>query len=491
LKKEIEQPPLLGRWWLQLIAFIIVILALRCVSFGDLDRHADETFYFLVGQRMHEGLLPYVDVWDRKPLGLFLIYYLIAGISTSVWSYQIAACIAAAVTATIICKLVAQWADRQAGLFAGVAFLLILGPFEGATGQTPDFYSPLIAGAVLLLLADAGRHRQRQAGWRSWSAMALCGLAITIKQTTLFESAFLGLYFLASLLRAGMPWPKVGRVALTACVVGAAPTLAIGYFYFSIGHWTEFWHAMVTSNLAKAVEGQRLARAFAIVVKAAPVLILAGIGLFARAIDRPARGFVAAWICAALLGFVAVPNVYGHYLLPVLVPLSVAAGFAFARFKYRYAAIVGFALYSFFWSHTFDRAWTVENNRAMLEMARLIREHDHGGGLLVFDGPVYLYAVSGERFLSPLVFPQHLNHQIEVNVSHLDTRNEIDRIIAARPGVIVLSRYPRSYPVNRYSRGKVLAYAWENCRLVKIETVHWDKWRDVFAIFGDCHQDGA
>ena len=57
----------------QLGWFLAVALLTRVSTFGDTGYHNDELLYFLVGQRMHDGLLPYVDIWDRKGPGLFLI----------------------------------------------------------------------------------------------------------------------------------------------------------------------------------------------------------------------------------------------------------------------------------------------------------------------------------------------------------------------------------------------------------------------------------
>lgn len=478
------------RWadpaWVRLVLFVAVALVLRVASFGELGRHADESFYFLVGQRMHDGLLPYVDVWDRKPLGLFLAYYLLAGISRSVLSYQIAACILAAATAFLACAWVRPLAGARAGVLAGIGYLVAIGPFEGATGQTPDFYNPLIAGAALLLYREWQRLARGEIGLPVWAAMALCGLALTFKQTTIFEAAFLGLYVLFCLARAGVPPARLAATAALCCAIGALPSLAIAAFYAAVGHWPEFWHAMVQSNVAKLREGGGAWRMVGIVVKVAPLLVLAAVGLAAAPVERRARIFLAAWIGAGVIGFAAVPNFYGHYLLPLLAPLSIAAGLAFARITRWLVPASVCALYSLVWFNPFDHAWAVESNRGMRAMTALIRRHDHGGGLLVFDGPVYLYATAQERFLSPLVFPQHLNHRIEMDVSHLRTLPELARILAGRPGVIVMSRLPRSFPVSWPARRAVLGYARANCRIVGIENVHADPFRDEYVIFGDC-----
>ncbi|MEO5586791.1 MAG: hypothetical protein ABIQ81_03755 [Novosphingobium sp.] len=470
--------------WRTFALFVLCALALRWASIGELGRHADETFYFLVGQRMHDGVLPYVDVWDRKPLGLFLIYYAIAGISTSVVAYQVVACLFAAATAAIISAIARPWTGERSAVLAGLAYLVIIGPFEGATGQAPDFYNPLIAGAALLLFGEAERLAQQEVGRRVWWAMGLCGLALTIKQTTAFEAAFFGFFVLVSLARAGASPRKIVRIAALCCAIGVLPTVLIGAYYAAVGHFAEYWHAMVLSNVAKVRESGGAWRALSIVVKAAPLLLLAAAGLFLPSGDRRPRLLIGAWIGAAVLGFLAVPNFYGHYILPVLVPLCVAAAFALSRIRQWIVPALAFAAYSFLWFNPFDVASSAENSRRMREMAGLIREHDRGGGLLVFDGPVYLYVQAGKPFLSPLVFPQHLNHQIENDVSHLHTREEIDRMLAAGPGVLVMSRFPRSFPVNHYSRGAVLAYARRNCRIVGVETA--DTSGDQLIIFGDC-----
>lgn len=478
-------------WWAApgpiALLFAAVSLALQAASFGDTNRHADELFYFLVGQRMHEGLLPYVDVWDRKPFGLFLVYYAIAGISHSVLAYQVTACLAAGLTASLIAAIVREFASWRGAVFAGLAYLLMLGPFEGATGQSPDFYNPLIAGAALLILRERGRR-----GGRTWLAMLLGGLAITIKQTSVVEAVFLGLYALWA-ARRNLPLRRLLWAALGFALVGAAPSLGIAAGYALAGHWPEFWQAMVTSNLVKGQSSGEVHRLLGIALAAAPVLLAALAGLLGP-VERWARRFLAGWSAAALLGFLAVPNFYVHYFLPALVPLAAASGLLFARSRLRLPLLVGLALYSFLWHAPWRRDWALASARSMDEVASLVREHDGGkdgaGGLLVFDGPAYLYALTGERFLSPLIFPHHLNHAIENDVSHLRTGAEIDRILANRPGVVVMAVWPSNRPVNAYSRRQVLAYVRGSCRLVRVVDLPEGPSSTPLAIFGDCGKAG-
>jgi hypothetical protein len=476
--------PLASSWWPAglLVLLVVLSLALQATSFGDTNRHADETFYFLVGQRMHEGLLPYVDVWDRKPPGLFAIYFLIAGLGASVWTYQIAACIAVAMTGFVIARLVERLSGPRGGSLAGVLYVLVVQPFEGATGQAPDFYNLLIAGAALLVVAETEQGTARGPSWRGWAAMALCGVAITVKQTAVFEGLFLGLWLAAALRRRGLPgW--VGRAAGYAAV-GAAPSVIFAFAYLLAGHAHEFWYAMVSSNLSRGArpDDEIIRNALGL---AARLVLLAPCALLAL---RPARGrmFLGSWLVAGLAGLLAVPDFAVHHALPLLVPLTVATGTLLDRSALRLPLFTALSLYTLLWSSPDHRENTRRSVQAMDALADLVRRHDGGGGLLVFDGPPLLYALTAKPFLSPLVFPHHLNHQIENDVSHLSTRGEIARIIAANPGAVVMALYPSNDPVNAAARLAVLAYVRENCRFSQGVVVPEGSFDRTTVVFGEC-----
>jgi len=130
---------LIGRPLAQALILAGLALVLRWSSFGDPDLAADETFYQTVGIAMHHGALPYVDVWDRKPLGLFLIYWAITGISEAPLAYQLAAWACAAATAWVIARIARLWTGAQGALLAGGLYLVWLTPLFGFGGQSPVF----------------------------------------------------------------------------------------------------------------------------------------------------------------------------------------------------------------------------------------------------------------------------------------------------------------------------------------------------------------
>jgi hypothetical protein len=467
------------------LAFLLVGLALRLWTFGNTNLFVDDEFYVLVGQRMHEGALPYVDIWDRKPLGLFLLSYAVAAVSPTMLAWQIAAWLFAAATAFAIYRIVREWADRQGALLAGLSYLVLLGPLDGYGGQSPVFYNLLVATAALLIVRERGRLAQGAAGPRVTMAMTLCGLAIGIKQTAMFESAFFGLYVAHALHRAGVPAGQIARKALGYIALGAAPMLVFAAFYAVIGHWSEFWHAMVTSNFSKGLPEARNVwwQLEGIGMRLIPVAATALFGL-TRA-EPGVRRFLLGWLAAALIGFLAVPHFFMHYSLPALVPLSVTAGLALQGSLGRIAFVAG-AVWSLVWYNPADFAWRDKSIASMDAMTAAVRGGDDGGGLFIYDGPPYLYSLAREPLVSPLTFPDHVNHLGERNVSHIATDPEVDRILANRPSVVALSYEPRNKPPNPHAWAAVRGYVAAHCRERTTVNSYAMKLTFPITIYGRC-----
>jgi hypothetical protein len=194
------------------------------------------------------------------------------------------------------------------------------------------------------------------------------------------------------------------------------------------------------------------------------------------------------WIGAALIGLAAFPYFHMHYALPLLVPLCAAAGTFFARKWIGPLALVALCTLSFSRSPALDWNHTARSRAAMERLAAAIKEHDGKRGLLVYEGPPFLYTMAGQPFPSPLAFPAHLYHAIERDVSHLGTLAEVKRVIATRPGAVVMTEEPRDGPLNEETYAVVAAYVRANCRLVAHEEAPERLRADQVLVWGDCGQ---
>ena len=486
------QRSVMDRKSVQTALLLLIALVLRVATFGDPNMHVDETFYLLVGELMHQGALPYVDVWDRKPIGLFFIFYVFAGLPNPILAYQIGAWLSVGFTAMVINLIVRHWTGLRGGMFAGAAYIFTVAPLQGYGGQAPIFYNLLIALSALLIMKSHSSLSQGIVPTSVYFAMLLGGLAITVKQTALFEAAFFGLFVLIAIARSGAAPQRVVAVAAACAAIGAAPTLLVPGYYWIVGNWHEYWNAMIASNLKKPKPDivTTLFRIKSVLKHLNPVLCVALLGLILPVLEKNKyRGwqFVTGWLVAATIGFLSVPNFYYHYALPLLVILCVAGASIYDRKLVGPIAIILVALWSLLWQKPWDTHHTLLSKRAMEELARSVRLHDQGHGLLIFDGPPLLYSMSGNKPMTPLTFPMHLSHALETDVSHLNTHDELARILSRKPGAVVLSVLVRLAPADWTSRAMVVNYVQKNCKLVDGQIVY-DMWRkDLIAVYGDCN----
>src|SRR3954469_11229646 len=124
---------------LVLLSYLIAALALRWITFGNPLLHIDEQYYLLVGDRMLHGALPYVDIWDRKPIGLFAIFAAIRLLpGNGIIACQIVALLFATATAWLVQRAARQIGASPLGAFAaGAAYLIWLPLLSGRDAQSP------------------------------------------------------------------------------------------------------------------------------------------------------------------------------------------------------------------------------------------------------------------------------------------------------------------------------------------------------------------
>ena len=460
--------------------FLAFALVSRITVFGDTNYFNDEYFYFQGGLRLWAGDLPYVDVWDRKGPGLFLTYALAGAVSSSVIAYQTLALLFAAATALCVSLIAEHVTTRTGAVLGGTLYLVLLVFFGGGGGQSPVFYNLWMALAALGVLRALSALDRGEASPALYAAMAAAGLALTFKQTAIAECLFLGLFALWRLWRGGMGPLRLAGGALGLAAAGMAPMVLFAALYALAGHFGEFWHAMVTANLAKSYNpagdaGKRIAT-LAMLIAPALLPALAGMWLAAR---KPAGLFLAGWLAAALAGFALVPNFYEHYLLPLCLPVSVAAAAAFGA--HRLGRLYGIALIAFglLLGPAFDVEARRQSRAAMTAMAADIRASAAQPRLLVYQGPVDLYRQVGVYPPSPLYYPLHLYFPAEHNVSPIATAEATRAILAWRPTAIVTYRNVPGYEENQASAPLVHGYIAAHCRLKatrripEVYSAHW------------------
>jgi hypothetical protein len=436
-----------------IFSLLAVALIARYGRIGDPAIHMDEQFYLLVGDRIWHGALPYVDIWDRKPIGLFLIYAALRPLSADgIVAYQIGALAFAAATAYVIVLIARRFANPAGAFIAGVAYLIYLPLLSGAGGQSPVFYNLFMALGALEVIR-AGEAADAAGVWRhGLRCMIWAGLAIQVKYTAAVEGGGFGLWLTTLLIRrnAGVDAGAVKLIALWIATA-LAPTLLALAAYVLIGHGHEFVQANFLSIFARHHVADESSLPFlrSTLAQLAPLLAVAlpsGIKAWHDGAAGAPWRFLTLWIAFAIAGFVAIGNFYDHYALPLLVPLIVLCAPLFGTLVGGAAALALFgwcAVVSAGIASTGSRDADQARIAALVEAARAYAAQ---GCLYLNDGPPIVYLLTHSCLPTRYVFPSHLNEADEAPAT--DAAPAMAALLASRPSAIFVADKPMNHARN-------------------------------------------
>ena len=422
----------------RLAILILVAVAARLLTFGNPVVHVDEEFYYFTGTALWHGQLPFVDVWDRKPLGLFLLYAVPAslGFPTGIWAYQALALVAALCGAWQVARLADRAGFAAGATAAGIAYLLWLDLLGGQGGQSPVFYNPQIAAAALLILRSAtSRHRR----FLGAAAMALVGIALQIKYSVLLEGVFFGLWLLAGEWQATRRIAPLIGYALGLVALALLPTALTTAAYAAIGQWDAFLFANFLSVFHRNPDplGELAGNLGQIVLIISPLVTLAVLAL-KRGERDPVRLFLAWWLGIACVSVLLFRPWFDHYSLPILLPACAAAAGVLGREAWQRWRMPALLLLAALAGQIVLLALRAERGDAR-QFAALTRAVGQGPGCLyVYSGSTMLYVATRRCALSRYIVPAHLGRAREAGATGVDQDGEIRRILARQPAVVVM-----------------------------------------------------
>lgn len=448
---------------------LAVALAIRARDFGNPITHVDEQYYLLVGDRMLHGALPFVDIWDRKPFGLFLIFAAIRLLpGDGILAYQLVATLFAAGTAWLVAAGGRRLGASPSGaLIAGLAYVLWLSFLSGRGGQSPVFYNLFIAFAAVLTLRlpNLAREKRRRTIFGNGAgACLLAGLAIQTKYTPAVEGAFFGLAHLWYLRRAGSSWAATAGAAAIWAFLGIAPTAAVAAFYHtqSAAVFQAFWFANFASvALRRGYPAAKIAARLAgTTVQLSPFIVCA-VAASRQRPRSPELVLVFGWLGAALFAFAMIGAFFDHYALPLMVPLTMIAARILGRHR---AARVGLAIVGAVLV-TFHLATERDERGSAFAVARLMAANDGLECPYVFAGDSILYHLAGACVPTAYAFPSMLAYEPERGATGIDEAAEVRRIMKRRPPVVVTLDRPLA-PWNADSEAVMIGALARDYRLV-------------------------
>lgn len=449
-------------WLAGTLTYLALVILTRSFLYGNPLIHIDEQFYLFVAERMREGALPYVDIWDRKPVGLFLVYEVLAGLpGDPVVAYQLGATVAMVGTAALISRLAREIASPLAAWQAGAAYLLFLPIFNSGMGQAPVFYNLLVAMAAWGVIETVKRYEHEALLWRGCLIMLLLGLAIQIKYTVIFEGAAFGLILLSRGFADVWSYRRLAAVAVLWMGVALLPTLAAIACYAELGHLDAFIYANFVSIFERGSDGWqapwRLIKEVAVLLPfwlaifKAPKLFDTTGGAHPRS-----HAVLKLWGMAACAGFLIFGTWYDHYVAPLLVPLTILAAPALGRAvpseRWFGRGLLGLGLVGGL-AVPIYQVGQHGTAAQFTQMNALIEQEMHQGCLFIYEGELAFYRTTHSCLPTTRIFPNHLNTYVEAKAIGMDPLTETRRVLDSHPDVIVMrSSEHRPYLPNLQTR---------------------------------------
>lgn len=330
------------------LAFIALAIVLRLPAMLYSVLNFDESLYLLIGQGLANGTLPYTDLCDRKPFGLFAIFALFAlspfdAITTS----RIGASVAVGLTAFLLSRIAARLFDddeRAIGRVAGLTYILFTLVDGGLASNAEVFHNTFaVLGLLLALKAIEGRPESPRFGMMALAGLSL-GAGIQIKQPVLFDMTAFAIGYLIVTVPT---WRQLGRHLVSSLpsllllgVMALVPTLLVMLVYLMTGHWTEWVAGNIAAQRGFIDDrslGFEIDPALRAMAEQAPLWLVPLVAaLLARRLSRTSMEeracvFLLVWVVSIVVAQYFLRIAADHYFLQFLPAFSLLTGFLIGR----------------------------------------------------------------------------------------------------------------------------------------------------------------
>jgi hypothetical protein len=297
----------------------------------------DAAVFTHVAERMRDGATLYVDVWDHKPPGIYLLLVLgqtllpfLAPWTVS-WLLSVAATAGAATAVAAVCRRLLV--SPPASLAAALITVVVMGQFLTALGGgLTEPIAALPVAVALALVLQPGTHSP----WRAFQAGLLLALGLLLSVQVAAAILPVAAVALAASSRRG--------ITLGAMVLGGLlPILAVGLWLSAAGALPAAIDAVANYGAAYRAVGISIGSGLAGPVMAWTLFVLlflvipvfhgSAASLRLGGLPRLVGLACLAWMGLAVISFVAQGRFLGHYVIPLAVPIGVLSGIGLDRLR--------------------------------------------------------------------------------------------------------------------------------------------------------------
>ena len=366
------------------VAILGLALVLRMKFWGQ-PFEMDEGAHAYMGWGMLQGLVPYKDMYNGKPPGIYLIHSLLFLIvEPTDLNIKIFASVYSLGTAIVVFLVARKLAGEMAGLSATLLFAIFsAGPRIQGGGVNSEVFMLLpytLAALSLLKALDQGNQRDY------FLTGLWTGLACTFKQVAGVNLFWVACYFLIRMgrIRQGDRVSRITKDGLWVAAGATVPWLPFILYLYLNNAMSQFYYWQIGSGFAYMVDGHRDFSNLGLLLKQMRstlsengiLWLLALVGIVSawkkyrkKTVTDPrpkelpwqqtAWILMATWPLFSFIGVAAGGRFFAHYFIQLIPPLAVLGGagladliqeartngFKFLRRPITFLIIVSFVLF--------------------------------------------------------------------------------------------------------------------------------------------------
>ena len=331
--------------WIVLIFFIILVSILRFSTFFQSVIDWDESVFLLMSKSLLDGNLPYTQIWDHKPPGIYLLFSLSQIVfGQSVISIRILTCIFVSISCFALYKSgnIFNSNNNYNGILAGILYAFFSLKNGGLSANTELFFVffNILAFHLVFLTLFSSNKQLNFYKFRFLIIGLIMGISLHIKYLVIFDffAIFLILitYYFKSNERNIIELTKVYFCLLIGAFI---PFLLSTLYFMKSGHLNDYIYANFIANKIYSAETQfSLIYFIQVIIGQAvqnhPLWLCLLITPFYIYIFVPRKSeesykFYALllWFFMAFIGTCATKKFYPHYFLQILPPLCLLSSY--------------------------------------------------------------------------------------------------------------------------------------------------------------------
>jgi 4-amino-4-deoxy-L-arabinose transferase-like glycosyltransferase len=435
---------------LYLLLFLVLGVLLRLLSFSDSLIDHDESTYAVIANNLLQGKHFFADVWDTKPIGIFLVFAGIIKIAgQSVEALRLAAALAIGLTAWFLYRTGRKLGKSNSlSMFSGLAYILMCSVHQWNFAANTEIFFNLTTVAGLWILLSKPENKGYLLGG------LVLGMGFLIKHFVLADvlAIWIALLFILPAGEKGKWSTRIIPLTLWMGLGFSLPFLLNATWFFYQGLWQDFFFAnfvLPRNYVSEARPGKALQYFSEFHLIYFPLVLMLLAAIF-RGKDRPLAHFAALWYGLVWL-MILLPGKYFHHyyfqLLPVLslgvlaFPGSAPQIEAFLQ-KYRRMFFPASMALFIAWNTLLQyRQFTLRPDYPR-EMASFLKDRMEETDRLYCNGAMVIHFLLDEPVLHKYIHPTLLSKKEHREAAGIDRDLVFQSVVGQKPDWLVIEGNP-------------------------------------------------